>query len=181
MVNPRQFYRAVGWLVSELIPGQLVRVAQDRDWDKAVVAADALADREAETEVLDPFCVKCGHSASVHPPVGGICSPCDECECVDGLWKGPNVARWSAMESDGPSLSWPIKDVPTVPPTVGAGPAGVEHSPAPPAGPPNGHQIASSGGVTQLHRVIDLLNSGASPERVREWCEKQIEKRTAQK
>lgn len=39
------------------------------------------------------------------------------------------------------------------------------------------YRVASSGGVTQLHRVIDLVNSGASPERIKEWCEQQIANR----
>ena len=46
-MNLRQFLRALGWLVSELIPAQAVRVAQGRDWS----AAERLADVEAEVEV----------------------------------------------------------------------------------------------------------------------------------
>jgi hypothetical protein len=41
-----------------------------------------------------------------------------------------------------------------------------------------GQAAASSGGITQLHRVIDLVNSGATPERIKEWCAAQIAKRT---
>lgn len=33
---------------------------------------------------------------------------------------------------------------------------------------------ASSGGITQLHRVIDLVNSGHDGESIKAWCEKEI-------
>lgn len=43
----------VGGLL-DLIPAQALRVCANRDYDRAVKMADALADAEAETEVLDP-------------------------------------------------------------------------------------------------------------------------------
>ena len=68
-MNPRQLLRALGWLVSELIPAQAVRCAKGRDWDAAVKAADGLADFESERDYLEPdelrhwsYCNRCGGS-----------------------------------------------------------------------------------------------------------------------
>jgi hypothetical protein len=64
----RAALRAIGWVVNELIPAQAVRVALNRDYhrvlaerdvwrSRAEVAADALADLEAEQEVHEPSSV----------------------------------------------------------------------------------------------------------------------------
>jgi hypothetical protein len=37
-----------------------------------------------------------------------------------------------------------------------------------------GKRIAASGGVTRLHQIIDLVEAGYTPERIKEWCQKQI-------
>ena len=40
----------------------------------------------------------------------------------------------------------------------------------------NAHDIASSGGVTQLYRVLDLIHSGHSVESIQAWCSKEIDR-----
>jgi hypothetical protein len=38
----------------------------------------------------------------------------------------------------------------------------------------DGKLIASSGGVTRLYQIIDLVNAGYTPEQIKQWCEKHI-------
>lgn len=61
-MSVRSFFRAIGWLTSELVPGQAVRVARGRDYDAAVrragvaagdAFADALNEYEAENDGLE--------------------------------------------------------------------------------------------------------------------------------
>jgi len=41
----------------------------------------------------------------------------------------------------------------------------------------NGHIIAASAGITQLRRMIDLIDSGLAPAEMKAWCEEQIKVR----
>ncbi len=53
-MTPRQFLRNLCYTAADLVPWQLVAVARGRDWNQVNAAADALADEEAEYEVLEP-------------------------------------------------------------------------------------------------------------------------------
>lgn len=57
-MSVRALLRALGWVVSELIPSQAVACALSRDYDRAVGVvhdqAEALAEAEAEEEVWEP-------------------------------------------------------------------------------------------------------------------------------
>ncbi|MGB0877566.1 MAG: hypothetical protein ACPGXI_10970 [Mycobacterium sp.] len=65
----RQSLRSLGYLIAEFIPWQAVDVVRGRDYDAAVLAAaDALADEEAEYEVLEP-------PAEVEPPHPPVAAP----------------------------------------------------------------------------------------------------------
>ena len=66
----RQSLRAVGYLISEVIPSQAIRVARGRDW-AVNNPADQLADAEETYEALEPgCCVFCGATvSSTIPPV----------------------------------------------------------------------------------------------------------------
>lgn len=130
----------VGGLL-DLIPAQAIRVCADRDYDRAVKMADALADAEAETEVLDPQWPACGsgpfevQAYSGHDPRDPDCDfdPWDEV-ALDYDARCPICSRGAYPD---PTASAVVDPSPAIPPVGGDDPA-APPSPVPgPAGSPN--------------------------------------------
>jgi hypothetical protein len=82
-VTIRSAFRALGWIVSEIVPGQAVRVALDRDYSRAVTRAAAAHDAveglnefEAENDGLEAQ--YCNEQQPLRDGPGYFCteSPC---------------------------------------------------------------------------------------------------------